>query len=37
MLVWEGVEVGKIIGDLGMDKGSEAEKYLGVVGEQRVV
>lgn len=30
----EGVKVGKIIGNLGMDKEIEGEKYLGVVGEQ---
>lgn len=32
VLVWEDIKVGKIIGNLGMDK--EIEKYLRVVGEQ---
>lgn len=32
--MWEDVKVGKILENLGMDKEIEAEKYLGVVGEQ---
>lgn len=34
LLVWEVVKLGKAIGNLGMDKKIEAEKYLGEVGEQ---
>lgn len=33
-LGWEDVKVGKIIGNLGVDKEIGAEKYLGVAGEQ---